>query len=142
MANRYNSKLTPELSKDLCNALSKGYSIPAACSLVDIVESTYYNWYDRGKNAKSGQYRQFYCDVTNARNKATQRAEKVILDVIPESPQDAKWWLTKHRPDIYVDRVYNETKVDAKVETDVTVNLLDKVKQKRKELNDIRSNKE
>ena len=139
MANRYNSKLTPELSEKLCEALAKGYSIPAACSVVGIVENTYYNWYNRGEEAKSGKYRQFYCDANNARNKATQQVEKVILDVIPASPQDAKWWLNKHRPDIYVDRVLNETKLEADVKSEVTVNLLEKIKQKRSELDDLSS---
>ena len=135
MANKYNSKLTPELSEKLCEALAKGYSIPAACSVVGIVENTYYNWYDSGKEAKSGKYRQFYCDANNARDRATHLVETVILDSIPSNPQDAKWWLSKHNPETYVDR--QETKVDAKVESDVTVNLLEKVKQKRKELNDL-----
>ena len=58
------------------------------------------------------------------------------LTGMPENPNEAKWWLTKRRPDIYADRQYNETKVDANVKSDVTVNLLDKVKQKREELND------
>lgn len=142
MANKYNSKLTPETSKLICDAIKKGHSIAGACGLAEITERTFYVWINRGNEAKSGKYKQFVCDVELAKAKATQKAEKVILDVIPESPQDAKWWLTKHRPDIYVDRVYNETKVDAKVETEVTVNLLDKVKQKRKELNDLRNNKE
>ena len=139
MANKYNSKLTPELSHKLCEALAKGYSIPAACSVVGIVENTYYNWYDRGKDAKSGKYRQFYCDANNAKDKATHLVETVILDSIPSNPQDAKWWLTKHRPDIYVDRTFNETKLEADVKSEVTVNLLDKVKAKRRELNGLHS---
>ncbi len=142
MANKYNSKLTPETSKLICDAIKKGHSIAGACGIAEITERTFYVWIKRGNEAKSGKYKQFVCDVELAKAKATQKVEKVILDEIPKNPQDAKWWLTKHRPDIYVDRVYNETKVDAKVETDVTVNLLDKVKQKRKELNDLRSNKE
>ena len=139
MANRYNCKLTPEISEEICKAIEKGHSIAGACGIAEITEPTFYNWIKRGNEAKSGKYKQFVCDVELAKAKATQRAEKVILDVMPESPQDAKWWLTKHRPDIYVDRVFNETKVDAKVETEVTVNLLEKVKQKRKELNDLNS---
>ena len=123
MANRYNSKLTPELSHKLCEALAKGYSIPAACSVVGIVENTYYNWYDRGKDAKSGKYRQFYCDANNARDKATHLVETVILDSIPSNPQDAKWWLTKRRPETYGERQFNETKIEADVKADVLTKL-------------------
>lgn len=140
MANKYNSKLTPELSDKLCEALAKGYSIPAACSVVGIVVQTYYNWYNKGETAKSGKYRQFYCDANNALDKATHFAESIIIDAMPGNPNEARWWLTKRRPDIYVDRQVNETKIDATVETEITVNLLDKVKQKRRELNDNNSN--
>ena len=139
MANKYNRKLTPELSKNLCEAIAKGHSIPAACSVVGIVTQTYYNWYNRGEKAKSGQYRQFYCDVNNAQDQATHYVESVILDNLPTNPNDAKWWLTKRRPDTYADRTYNETKLDANVQSEVTVNLLDKIKKKRSELDDIRS---
>lgn len=137
MANKYNRKLTPELSDKLCKALAKGYSIPAACSVAGIVVQTYYNWYNKGRDAKSGKFKQFFCDVNNAQDKATYSVETVIIDSIPDNPKDAKWWLTKRRPDTYGDRQYNETKIDAKVESDVTLNLLDRVKEKRQELNDL-----
>ena len=137
MANKYNRKLTPELSDKLCEALAKGYSIPAACSVVGIVVQTYYNWYNKGRDAKSGKFKQFFCDVNNAQDKATYSVETVIIDSIPDNPKDAKWWLTKRRPDTYGDRQYNETKIDAKVESDVTLNLLDRVKEKRLGLNDL-----
>lgn len=137
MANKYNRKLTPELSDKLCEALAKGYSIPAACSVVGIVVQTYYNWYNKGRDAKSGKFKQFFCDVNNAQDKATYSVETVIIDSIPDNPKDAKWWLTKRRPDTYGDRQYNETTIDAKVESDVTLNLLNRVKEKRQELNDL-----
>lgn len=139
MANKNNSKLTPELSKLICKAIEKGHSIAGACGLAEITEPTFYNWIKRGKESKTGKYKQFVCDVELAKAKATQKVEKVILDEIPDSPQDAKWWLTKHRPDIYVDRVVNETKVEADIKSEVTVNLLEKMKQKRSELNDLNS---
>ncbi len=123
MPNKYNSKLTPELSEKLCEAIAKGYSIPAACSTVDIVVKTYYNWYHRGEEAKSGKYRQFYCDVENAKDQATHFVETIIIDSLPSNPNDAKWWLTKRRPDIYADRTYNETKLEANVQTELLAKL-------------------
>lgn len=137
MANKYNSKLTPELSLKFCEAIKKGYSIPAACSVVKIVVQTYYNWYTRGEKAKSGKYREFYCDVNNAHNEATHTVETVIVNKIPEDPNEAKWWLTKRRPDIYADHTYNTTKLEADVKSEITVNLLERMKQKRQELNDL-----
>lgn len=123
MANRYNSKLTPELSAKLCEALAKGYSIPAACSVVGIVEQTYRNWYNRGEQAKTGKYRQFYCDANNAKDKATHLVETVIIDAIPSDVGTAKWWLVKHKPDLYGERQFNETKIEADVKADVLTKL-------------------
>lgn len=140
MAKKYNAKLTPELSARFCEAISKGYSIGAACAIVGISRQTYYNWYDKGKNAKSGKYKQFYCDVDNAEDKATHRAEKPIIDAIPRDAREAKWWLIKRRQDLYGERTYTEAKIDAEVKSEVTVNLLEKIKQKREELDDIRNN--
>ena len=135
MANKYNDKLTPELQNKFCEAIRKGHSIDGACGAVGIVKQTYYNWYEKGENAKSGKHRDFYCAVEKAKSEATQLVEQVILNNIPYDPKDAKWWLTKRRPDIYADRT--ETKIQATVDTEITVNLLDKMKAKRKELNDL-----
>lgn len=134
---KYNQKLTPELSKKFCEILMKGHSINAACGKVGIVRKTFYNWYNKGKEAKSGKFKQFVCDVDNAQDIAAHRLESIVIESAADNPKDAKWLLTKKFPDIYGDRQYNETKIDATVESDVTVNLLDRVKEKRQELNDL-----
>lgn len=139
MGNKYNAKLTQKVQDTICKALEKGHSVAAACGKAGITEPTYYNWYNRGLKAKSGKYPKFVFAVEKAKSKALESVETVILDAIPDNPGDAKWWLTKHRPDIYGDKTFNETKLEADVKTDVTVNLLERVKEKRKELNDIRS---
>ena len=129
---KYNSKLTSEVCQKICKALEKGHSIKGACGYADIHESTYYNWYNRGQNAKSGKYKQFVCDVDNAKSKATYDVEDVVIDAIPTDVNAAKWWLVKHNPDIYGDRQYNETKIDAEVKTE----LLAKLERPLPELND------
>jgi hypothetical protein len=137
---KYNAKLTQETCSLLCEALEKGHSIEGACASAKISRQTFHNWYNKGKNAKSGKFKQFVCDVDHARDKATMRVEEIILDSIPDNPKDAKWWLTKRRPDIYGDRTFTETKVEADVKSEVTGSLFDRVKEKRRELNDLRSN--
>ena len=37
--------------------------------------------------------------------------------------QDAKWWLTKRRPELYAERTFNETKVEADVKTELLTRL-------------------
>lgn len=123
MPNKYNSKLTDELSDKLCEALEKGYSIPAACSVVGIVKQTFYNWYNKGEKAKTGKYYQFYWDVNNAQDKATFLVETPILDEIPNDVNLAKWWLVKRRPKEYGEKIFNETKLEADVKTEMLAKL-------------------
>ncbi len=120
---KYNAKLTPELSKVFCEALSKGHSIEGACGIVGINRQTYHNWYNRGEKARSGKYKQFYCDVETARSKAVSNVEQPILDAIPTDVNSAKWWLSKMRPDLYGDKTYNETKIEADVKTELLMKL-------------------
>lgn len=120
---RYNSKLTSEVCSKICEALTKGHSIRGACGHAGIAERTYYEWYNRGQNAKSGKYKQFVCDVDNARQSATFDVEDVIIDAIPSDVNTAKWWLVKHNPDLYGDRQYNETKIEADVKTELLTKL-------------------
>ena len=120
---RYNVKFTPELAAKFCEAIAKGHSIEGACGAVNISHQTYRNWYIKGENAKSGKYKQFKCDVDAAKDKATHLVESIIVDNLIDNPKDAKWWLTKRRPDTYCDRTYNETKIDANVKTELLAKL-------------------
>ena len=123
MANKYNAKLTPELSDKLCEVLMKGHSINAACGKVGISKQTFHNWYNKGKTAKSGKFKQFVCDVDNAQDIAAHRLENIVIESAADNPKDAKWLLTKKFPDIYGDRTYNETKIDANVKTELLAKL-------------------
>ena len=123
MANKNNDKLTPEVQDKFCEAIRKGHSIDGACGYVGIVQQTYYNWHSKGEKAKSGKHRDFYCAVEKAKSEATQFVENIILDNMPQNPNDAKWWLTKRRPDTYADRQYNETKLEANVKTELLAKL-------------------
>ena len=120
---KYNSKLTTEVCSKICKALKKGHSIRGACGYAGIGERTYYEWYNRGQQAKSGKYKQFVCDVDNARQAATFDVEDVVIDAIPNDVNTAKWWLVKHNPDTYGDRQYNETKVDANIQSEMLLKL-------------------
>lgn len=118
-----NEKLTPELSAKFCEAIAKGHSIEGACGYVGIAFQTYRNWIIRGEKAKGGKYKQFLCDVEKAHDEATRMVEQVIIDSIPMNTQDAKWWLTKRRPELYAERTFNETKVEADVKTELLTRL-------------------
>ena len=61
--------------------------------------------------------------VDAAQDKATQLIESVIIDNIVDNPKDAKWWLTKRRPETYGDRTFTEAKVEADVKTELLTKL-------------------
>ena len=120
---RYNMKLTPELSAKFCEAIAKGHSLEGACGAVGITFQTYRNWYVKGEEAKRGKFKQFKCDVDAAKDKATHLVEGIVIESMVNNPNDAKWWLTKRRFNIYGDRTFNETKIDADVKTEVLAKL-------------------
>ena len=120
---KFNAKLTPELSKKFCEVLMKGHSINAACGKVEIAKQTFYNWYNKGKTAKSGKFKQFACDVDNAQDIAAHRLESIVIESAADNPKDAKWLLTKKFPDLYGDRTFTEAKVEADVKTEILTKL-------------------
>jgi transposase len=53
------SKLTPEVTKRLTEAIRAGNYYEAACGYAGIGYSTFRAWMVRGEKAKSGKYREF-----------------------------------------------------------------------------------
>lgn len=137
----YNRKLTDEVQETLIKSLENGLAIKSACGRASISEKTFYNWYNKGAEAKSGKYKNFHDAVDNAKNTAQSNFENIIASAANKGTwQAAAWWLERRRPEMY--KLKESHEIDAKVQSDVTVNLLDKVKQKRRELNELRNNEE
>ena len=134
------TKLTDQLCDEICNDIKAGVPIKHAAIARGITDATFYNWYNQGKNAKSGAKRRFYEQVEEAKSVAiTLRARRIYKAGETNWQADA-WWLERVDPDNFGRKDRYEHKVDANVKSDVTVNRLELVKQKRKELNDLRNN--
>ena len=130
----YNRKLTPKVQEIIVKCLESGLSIAGACGKAKIDRSTYYDWYNKGKAAKSGRYKDFHDAVDNAKNTAQANFEGVIAKATVDNWQAAAWWLERRRPGMYRKKEYKELEFEGTVKEDVTVNLLDRVKKKRKDL--------
>lgn len=131
------TKLTDKLCDEICNDIKAGVPIKHAAIAHGISEVTYYNWYNKGKASKSGKFRQFYEKVEEAKSVAiTLRARRIYKAGQANWQADA-WWLERVDPDNFARKDKYEHKVDASVKSEVTLNLLNKIKQKRSELNDI-----
>ena len=98
----YNRKLTDEVQAIIVNALKNGLSNAAAASLARISEPTFYNWYNKGAEAKSGKMKDFHDAVDNARDVAQANYENVIASAANDGTwQAAAWWLERRRPQQY-----------------------------------------
>ena len=99
------SKLTPERKKRIIDSIRIGGSLEGAAEVAGIHRSTFYNWMDRGKNAKKGEYRDFFDTVTVAK----AEAEMILISRIHKAGFKDDWkanaWILKNR---YGDQ-YRET---------------------------------
>lgn len=140
------TKLTDKLCDEICNDIKAGVPIKHAAISHGITEVTFYNWYNQGKTAKSGAKKQFYDKVEEAKSVAITLRARRIYKAGETSWQADAWWLERVDPTNFGRKDHidinskSETKLNATVDAEVTVNLLDKVKQKRRELNDSNSN--
>ena len=98
----YNRKLTDEVQEIIVKSLENGLAIKSACGRACISEKTFYNWYNRGAEKKSGKYRDFHDAVDNAKNTAQSNFENIIASAANKGTwQAAAWWLERRRPDMY-----------------------------------------
>ena len=128
------TKLTDQLCDEICNDIKAGVPIAHASVAHGIDRSTFYNWYNQGKEAKTGNKRKFYLKVEEAKSVAmTLRARRIYKAGETNWQADA-WWLERVDPDNFGRKDRYEHKVDANVKSEVTVNLLDEIKKKREDL--------
>jgi hypothetical protein len=78
------SKLTPEVTKRLTEAIRAGNYYEAACGYAGIGYSTFRAWMVRGEKAKSGKYREFVEAITRAEYEAEVRMVALWQKHMPE----------------------------------------------------------
>ena len=92
-------KLTDKLCDDICNDIKAGVPIDHAAIAHGITRATFYNWYRKGEEAKSGKFRQFHDKVEEAKSVAiTLRARRIYKAGETNWQADA-WWLERVDPD-------------------------------------------
>ena len=93
------SKLTPEVTKRLTEAIRAGNYYEAACGFAGIGYSTFRRWMLRGERAKSGKYRQFWEAVTRAELEAEVRMVAQWQKHMPEDYRAIRDFLERRFPD-------------------------------------------
>ena len=107
-------KLNSELTKNICENIKNGIPFKYACKICGISKSTFYNWYNKGKKADEGIFKEFYDEVENAKAEAV----KYNVDIIRNAAENgywraAAWWLERTCPEEF--GVKKEVKADVKV---------------------------
>ena len=128
-------KFSEEVCSIILDARASGMTKKECAGIAGISDRTLDYWLERGENAKSGRYRDFYF----AYLKANLEFRKYHRDKIAEHKD---WHASKYLLQVNESGKYNQTqkvesKVEAEVKSEVTVNLLNNIKKKREDLNDI-----
>ena len=92
-------KLTDKLCDEICNDIKAGVPIIHSAVAHGICQSTFYEWYNKGKTAtRKSKFRDFYERVEEAKSVAiTLRARRVYKAGSKDWKADA-WWLERTDP--------------------------------------------
>ncbi len=93
------SKLTPEITKRLTEAIRAGNYYEAACAYAGIHYSTFRKWMQKGETAKSGKFREFFEAVTRAEYEAEVRMVALWQKHMPEDYRAIRDFLERRYPD-------------------------------------------
>ena len=135
------TKFTEELGEAIIQFVKEGYTNEVAYAKAGVAPRTVYRWKNKAEEQKTKTPLKCFFEELEVAEKLRQgEYEDVTRESALEhrNPVTAQWYLA-HLDETFVKRTVNETNVNAHVDANVTVNLLDRVKQKRKELNDLNS---
>jgi len=92
------SKLNAERQARLCEALRAGNTRAAAADYAGVGKTTFYRWIDKGKEQKTGAFRDFWDAVKKAEADAEVRNVAIIQQAAKKTWQAAAWLLERRRP--------------------------------------------
>jgi transposase len=114
------SKLTPEITKRLTEAIRAGNYYEAACGYAGIHYSTFRKWMQKGETAKSGKFREFFEAVTLAEYEAEARLVAQWQKHMPEDYRAIRDFLERRYPERWGKRVDVKQNIKQKVQGQVT----------------------
>ena len=118
-------KLTDKLCDEICNDIKAGVPIKHASISHGITERTFYNWFDKGKEAKSGKFRKFYDKIQEAKSVAITLRARRIYKAGETSWQADAWWLERVDPDNFGRKDTHKIDMDAKADVNAQVSMRD-----------------
>ena len=114
MAGR-NTKLTEQLSAEICNDIKAGVPFKHAAISHGVTEQTFYNWYKKGKEAqRKTKFRDFYEAVEEAKSIAITLRARRVYEAGKTSWQADAWWLERMDPENFGAKEKYEAKIEHK----------------------------
>lgn len=117
------TKLTDKLCDEICNDIKAGVPIKHSAISHGITEVTFYNWYNQGKNAKSGAKKQFYDKVEEAKSVAITLRARRIYKAGEDNWQADAWWLERVAPNEFGRKDRHEVDMKAQIQSDLLLKL-------------------
>jgi hypothetical protein len=113
------AKFNEEICKEICDLHSEGLPQKSCADLVGINRRTLYDWIQKGKNAKSGKYKQFYQNWL----RASAKYEREHLGEISGSNSwlAHQYLLQVKDPETYV--VAEKQQIEAETKTTLEANV-------------------
>lgn len=123
MAGGRQTKLTPEVQKRICDAISAGNYFEAAASYGGIDHATFFRWMEKGEQGRL-PYREFREAVLKAQADAEVSVVAQWKAQIPESWQAARDFLARRFPERWGAKDRHEIEHSGKVDANVAFNLM------------------
>jgi hypothetical protein len=92
------TKLTPEITKKICDAVSGGNFRYVAARWAGVPIRTLRWWCAQGRKAKKGPMRDFLHALLEAEKAAEIRAVALVMKAAAKDAKHAEWWLERKYP--------------------------------------------
>ena len=115
------TKLDPEVTKTIREAIERGNTVKNAAALAGISERVVYNWLEWGKEGKDSEYLQFMQEVNRAQANAQDRAVRAFVGAFSDDPRMAMEYLARRYPEDWAKK--DNLKVEAKHDGEIVVKV-------------------
>lgn len=91
------SKLTEEVTDNLCKAIEMGMTYKLACQFAGISEATFYSWMKQGRENIDEKFVEFLESIKKAESKGALLNLAIIQKAAKEGSWQASCWLMERR---------------------------------------------
>ena len=128
------SKLTTEIKQQIGESIALGMTYDLAAASVGITYQSFNNWMVKGKNAKSGEYFEFYRHIQKCNADGALKCLKRLKEAAESGDCQAAMWILERRfPESYGRRDYkkiNSVSENRNENIEILVNNADKIREK------------